>query len=132
MVLYDYLSESKERRQFSLKDIGISINDPIPQTFEKDGQKWHKVMDTTSLFVSNEGKEVYVNSIDYEQKTGEKLGSSVWVDNEQYFYERTVAGIPNFADFKDTFRQMHDDKYHVNFTKPPLQVESKTWGYGLT
>ena len=43
MLLYDYGCTEKEGdkfpvKSFSLSDLGITINDPIPETFSKEGK----------------------------------------------------------------------------------------------
>jgi len=140
MLLFDYGWKSNkegvpnEVQTFTLSDLGITINDSIPDTFEKDGKIWKKLRNTTAVFVdeNNPEKRVLVNSLEYFKEMGELPIKEVWVENEKYIFDRVVDGIPSFADFSDTFRQMHDNNYHVKFTKPPLECESNTWGYGLT
>ena len=139
MLLYDYGCTEKEGdkfpvKSFSLSDLGITINDPIPETFSKEGKTWKKLRNTTSIFVreNNPEKKILVNSLEYFESMGELPLKEVWADNKKYLFDRVIDGIPSFADFTDTFRRMHDDSYHVKFTKPPLECESPTWGYGLT
>ena len=140
MLLFDYgwksddPNKKNEVKTFSLSDLGITVNDPIPDVFEYEGKTWKKLRNTTALFVKENDpeKKIAVNSLEYFIEMGELPLKEVWVDNKKYLFERVIDGVPNFADFSDTFRQMHDDKYHVKFTKPPLECESSTWGYGLT
>ena len=130
MLTYDYIC-GKEHKQFALKDLGITTNDPIPKEFTKDGKVYRRVKDITALFVSEDGDQQYVNSIDYELKMGEPLGNSVYINGMEYKYKQTIQGIPYVADLSDTMERLHSSKRQINFTKPPLQAE-KSFGYGLT
>lgn len=130
MLMYDFIC-GKEHKQFSLKDLGLTTNDPIPKEFTKDGKVYHRVKDITALFVSEAGDQQYVNSIEYELEMGEPLGDTVYINGVPYKYESTVLGIPYVADLNDTMARLHDTKKRVNFTKPPLQAD-KSFGYGLT
>lgn len=139
MLRYDYGCTEKEGEKFPVKDfslseLGITVNDPIPDSITIDGKVWKKLRNTTALFFreNKPSKQILVNSLEYFSAMGELPLKEVWVDNKKYLFDRVVDGIPNFADFTDTFRRMHDDSYHVKFTKPPLECESSTWGYGLT
>ena len=71
MLLYDYGCTEKEGdkfpvKSFSLSDLGITINDPIPEIFSKEGKTWKKLRNTTSIFVreNNPEKKILVNSLE--------------------------------------------------------------------
>ena len=140
MLTYTYGSKAKDEseknevKSFSLTDLGITAKDPLPDKFESEGRLWTKLMDTKSLFrkIKDPSKTVIVHSLTYFLQMGKLPLHRVWVEGEEYAFDRVIDGVPNFADFSDTMRQMHDDSYHVKFTKPPLEAESSNWGYGLT